>query len=125
MGIMLKKTQSLQIGGKGTRRIAQRRRKAQTHSGKNKTLEKNLANQISEINKKLIALDDNNYDKFQIFLDEILKDYLNDIKRAFVNKSNGLRYSDINKQGTAFLYKNLFYPINETKIILKSEGHLF
>ena len=88
-------------------------------------MQRGLKDQIEDINKKLLKLDDENYSKFQLFLDEILKEYHNDLKRAHVNKSNGLKYSEINKLGTSFFYQNILYPLNETKILIKTDSHEF
>jgi len=115
---------SSQIGGKGSVRIKQRRKKPNSKKKLNE-VQKGLKIQIEDINKKLLKLDDENYSKFQLFLDEILKEYHNDLKRIHINKSNGLKYSEINKMGSPFFYKNLLYPLNETKILIKTDCHEF
>ena len=112
-----------QIGGKGSMRIKNRKRKS--NNSRLNDLQRGLKDQIEDINKKLLKLDDENYSKFQLFLDEILKEYHNDLKRAHVNKSNGLKYSEINKLGTSFFYQNILYPLNETKILIKTDSHEF
>ena len=62
---------SSQIGGKGSVRIKQRRKKPNSKKKLNE-VQKGLKIQIEDINKKLLKLDDENYSKFQLFLDERL-----------------------------------------------------
>jgi len=104
---------SNQIGGKGS----VRRKGISRNSIINKKKENNY---IIEINKKILKLSESNYVKFKDFIDELAEDYINDLKRDDINKSGGLKYSQINNEGKNFIYENFFYDI-KNKILLKSD----
>ena len=72
---------SNQIGGKGSIR----RKGINRNSIINKKKENNY---IIEINKKILKLSESNYKKFKNFIDELAEDYINDLKRDDINKSN-------------------------------------
>ena len=110
------------IGGKGTCR---RKKKNTRRNHRINTEETKLKKYIDETNKKILALNEENYTKLRDFLDDLVKDYMNDLKRDDINKSSGVRYADINKYGSGFIYKNFFYPVNETKLLLKSDIYKF
>ena len=116
------KIKSTQIGGKGTMR---RRKKNVKFKSKIDKKEKELKKIIEEINTKILRLDLHNYKILRDFLDGLILDYIKDLKRTDINKSSGLRYADINKQGSSFIYKNLFYPIDDEKILLKTDSYKF
>lgn len=103
---------SNQIGGKGSIR----------RKGISRNLNKKKENNcliIEEINKKILKLSLTNYEKFKNFIDELALDYINDLKREDINKSCGLKYSQINNEGVKFIYENFFYDIGD-KMLLKS-----
>ena len=113
-----------QIGGKGTfrRKVIRRNSKKKVSSLELKTIEF-----VNNINKKILSLNPSNYIKFRNFMDELIKDYMDDLKRDDIDKSksSSLRYADINTEGIAFIYKNFFYPVNDTKILIKSNVYNF
>ena len=116
--LLKKKTE--QLGGKGTFRRKIKRIKGKTIDPK-KNLKDYIDNLVKQLNIKILNLNNNQYSKFRDFVDEMLEDYLVDLKRDYIDKSNGLKYSDINIEGKAFFYKNIFYPVDETKILVKSD----
>lgn len=120
-------TISNQIGGKGTlRRKGIKKKSSLVEKKKNiDSLYKNINNSITEINKKILKLNNDNYIKFRDFIDELITDYLKDLKRDDIDKSSGLKYSEINKLGCSFIYKNFFYPVDDTKILIKSDLYNF
>jgi len=122
-----KTTVSNQIGGKGTLRRKGIKRNYSLVGKKKKidNLHNNINNSINEINKKILKLNNDNYIKFRDFIDELIIDYLKDLKREDINKSSGLKYSEINKLGSSFIYKNFFYPVDNIKILLKSDLYNF
>lgn len=119
---MYKNRKTTQIGGKGTSRrtIKKKRKKPLIKKDTYK-----FKNRIDSINKKILALDMGNYLKLREFLDGLIKGFLNDIKRNDINKKYGLKYSTLTNEGNAFIYKNFFYPVNEQKILLKSDCFQF
>jgi len=120
-------TISNQIGGKGTlRRKGIKKNSSLLEKKKNiDSLYKNINNSITEINKKILKLNNDNYIKFRDFIDELIIDYLKDLKRDDIDKSSGLKYSEINKLGCSFIYENFFYPVDDTKILIKSDLYDF
>lgn len=110
------KKSNTQIGGKGSIRINQKT--------KIKKLDKEYVKykqNIDVINKKLLSLNKQYYIKFQSVLNSLVLESFKNLKREDINKSNGLRYSNINKQGIEYIYENFFYKINDFKILLKSD----
>ena len=117
-----KNKKTKQIGGKGTSRIIIKRKRNKPTINKNNY---RFKQKIDSINKKILALDIHNYLKLREFLDGLITGFLKDIKRTDINKKNGLKYSTLNLEGNAFIYKNFFYPVNEQKILLKSDCFKF
>jgi hypothetical protein len=118
---ILKNKLTSRIGGKGS----QRRKKKNIRkkiSDKHKEI---LKSKINDINKKILSLNKVNYLKLREFIDGLINDYINDLQRADVNNNDNFNYSNIKKYGSGFIYKNFFYPINDEKILLKTDIYLF
>ena len=118
---ILKNKITSRIGGKGT----QRRKKKYTRkkiSDKSKDI---LKNRINEINKKILSLNKENYLKLRDFIDGLINDYMNDLQRSDINNNYNFNYSNIKNYGSGFIYKNFFYPINDEKILLKTDIYSF
>ena len=109
-----------QIGGKGTMRKKQHKKKLHIDKDEDK-----FKKYIDSINQKILSLNSKNYIEFRNVLETLLTQYFKDLKRVDINKSSGLRYADINIKGISFIYKELFYPVDETKILLKSNTYPF
>ena len=75
---------------------------------------------VIDINEKILKISDIDYIKFIDFIDELSTDYINDLKRIDINKSGGLRYSQINCLGKNFIYENFFIKL-ENKMVLKPD----
>ena len=111
-----------QIGGTGSMR---RRVKKRSKMNKIDNDERNLKKKIDKINQKILKLNIMNYNKLRDFIDELIKDYMKDLKREDIDKKNGLKYRDINEMGSAFIYKNFFYAVDEIKMLFRSDIYKF
>jgi hypothetical protein len=105
-----------QIGGKGSMRIKSKKKKLNINKQSI-----NYKTYIDTINKKLLSLNKQNYITFEIIFKNLVEECFRKIKRIDINKSNGLKYSDINKQGLEYIYEIFFYKVNDYKLLLKSD----
>lgn len=118
---ILKNKATSRIGGKGS----QRRKKKNNKNKISDKLKRKLKNKINDINKKILSLNKVNYLKLRDFIDGLINDYINDLHRSDVNNTDNFNYSSIKKYGPGFIYKNFFYPINDEKILLKTDIYTF
>lgn len=105
----------VQIGGKGSVRKVEKRRSKREEK---KRIE--LKKKISSINKKILGLNEKRNKDFLEWLDKEIEIYLEDLKRIDINKSMGLRYSEINKEGKKYIYEQ-FFNDTEKRRLLKSD----
>lgn len=109
-----------QIGGKGTMRKKINKKRPSIDKD-----EEDFKKYIDSINKKILSLHHKHYIEFRDVVDGLIIQYFKDLKRGDINKSSGLRYADINTRGISFIYTEYFYPVDETKILLKSNIYGF
>ena len=118
---ILKLNSNTRIGGKGS----QRRKIKKSRKKINLEKQSSLNKKINEINKKILLLDKVNYIKLRDFIDGLIKDYMEDLTRNDINNSNNFNYKNIKKYGSGFIYKHFFYPVNDEKILLKTDIYNF
>jgi len=107
----------IQVTKKGNMRIKNSKKK--NISTKTKQ-EINYKQYIDSINKKLLTLNKTNYSVFENVLTGIITQCFKDLKREYINKKYGLKYSDMNKLGLDYIYTYFFYKLDNVKLLLKS-----
>ena len=118
---LFKNKPASRIGGKGS----QRRKKKNIRKKINDKKSDQLKASINSVNKKILSLNNQNYLKLRDFIDGLINDYINDLQRSDVHNTDHFSYSNIQKYGPGFIYKNFFYPINNEKILLKTDIYPF
>lgn len=118
---ILKNKATSRIGGKGS----QRRKKKFVRKKITDKQKDILKKKINDINKKILSLNNNNYKKLRDFIDGLINDYITDLQRSDVNNNDQFSYSSIKKYGAGFIYKYFFYPINNEKILIKTDIYPF
>tara|TARA_B100000925_G_scaffold155764_1_gene116901 strand:+ start:562 stop:1209 length:648 start_codon:yes stop_codon:yes gene_type:complete len=78
---------------------------------------------IESCNKKILEMNDNDYLKFRDYSTKIISEVCNEIKRDNFRDRDEFRKYKENK--LKYLYKVLFYPKNEIKIIFKTDNYNF
>lgn len=100
----------------GGRRIRQNKKKITVSSDENTYIKS-----INLCNEKINKMKDNDYIKFRDYSTQLLSQICNEIKRD--NFSNRDEFRNFKKEKLKFIYSRLFYPVNEVKILFKSDNY--